>query len=294
MERHKDWCLVVALVGGGQEIHDGEAGLAEWGAALLTRSTQWSVFSSPLALNGGPEWTGPTLFEGKRPQSFSTVEAPALHLSVSKRSMRAAKLTEWVDNILKGDHLKARELFKDLKEFPIALTRDIRIAKQITRRFAGKDLRYGLLASSEADRLRSEGIEVSMDFRRGIDFPDWFVRLPGNINSSNQLEVAATEFECQGLELDWTCVCWGNDFAFDAQHGQWSFWKLWGTVLRAVSKPEEQALARNVYRVLLTRAREGLVIVVPLGDPSDPTRPPNLFDGTVEFLKRCGIPEQLE
>lgn len=289
MERHHDWCVVVALVGGGQEIHDGEAGLAEWGRALEKHSKYWTTWSSPVALKGGSTMAGQTLFERNQASSVTTVEAPALHLAVSKRSIRAEWLTDWVEHVLLADAAGARKISEGLKEFPIEMTRDFQTARRVVRAYGGDETRFGLIASSEADRLRADGIEVSMEFRRGIDFADWFVRTQGNIHSSNQLEVAATEFECQGLELDWTCVCWGNDFAFSAQVNGWSFWRLWGASLRSVSDPAEQTFARNVYRVLLTRAREGMVLFVPRGDEKDSTRPPQFYDDTAEFLKACGV-----
>lgn len=291
MERYEDWCVIVALVGGGQEIHDGEAGLAAWGQALASRKKDWAIWSSPIALQGGSTLSGKTLFADAPHFAGKAMPTPALHLSVTKRSARAERLTEWVDCVLRADAAAAHKLVDQISEFPIALVRDLSVAKKLLRRYGGSEARFGLIASSEADRLRAEGIEVSMEFRKGIRFPDWFVQPPGKIDSSNQLEVAATEFECQGLELDWTCVCWGNDFVFDAASKNWNFWRLWGTTLRAVPDPEEQNLARNVYRVLLTRAREGMILFVPKGDPTDSTRPVRFYDETVEFLKLCGLKE---
>jgi len=293
MERYDDWCVIVALVGGGQEIHDGEAGLAEWGRALNDRRKEWTVLASPVAIHGGPTLSGKTLFAETSNPSIGAVTVLPLHLSVTKRCSRAERLTEWVDCILKSDAAAARAIFGQLSEFPIMLVRDLRLAKTFLRRFGGSETRTGLLASSEGDRLRAEGIEVSMESRRGINFPDWFVQPPGRVDSSNQLEVAATEFECQGLELDWTGVCWGNDFVFNASQKGWNYWKLWGTRLRSVSDQMEQEFTRNVYRVLLTRAREGMVLFVPHGDESDPTRPVSCYDETVDMLKACGLEETI-
>jgi hypothetical protein len=259
------------------------------GRALANRPKEWTVWSSSVALNGGPTLSGKTLFSDVPEFSKKAVSTPALHLSVIKRSARAERLTEWVDLVLKGNAEAAKKLFSQLSEFPIELVRDLALAKKMLRHYGGSEARFGLIASSEADRLRAEGIELSMQFRKGIRFPDWFVQPPGRIDSSNQLEVAATEFECQGLELDWTCVCWGNDFVFDAVQGEWAFCRLWGTTLRTVRDAEEQKLARNVYRVLLTRAREGMILFVPHGDINDSTRPPRLYDETVNFLKACGL-----
>jgi hypothetical protein len=289
MERHTDWCVVVALVGAGQEIHDGEAGLAEWGRALEKHAKKWTLWCSSVALNGGPTMADQKLFDRGSNRNAAVVDAQTLHLAVTKRSRRAEHLTQWVDHVLRGDSQGARKIFEQLIEFPIVMVRDIQHAKRLVRAYGGTETRFGLVASSEGDRLRAEGIEVSMEFRHGIDFADWFVRTEGNIHSSNQLEVAATEFECQGLELDWTCVCWGNDFVFSAQQNAWVFWRLWGASLRPVTESDEQTLARNVYRVLLTRAREGMVLFVPHGDERDSTRPPHFYDETAEFLQRCGV-----
>jgi hypothetical protein len=258
---------------------------------LANRTKQWKIWSSPVALTGGPTLSGRTLFAENPNLSHKAVPRSSLHLSVTKRSSRAERLTEWVDCVLKADCSGAQKLANQLSEFPIRLVRDLTLAKQMIRRYGGLESRFGLLASSEADRLRADGVEVTMEFRKGISFPDWFVRPPGRIDSSNQLEVAATEFECQGLELDWTCVCWGNDFVFDVSLGAWTYWKLWGTSLRAVTDQEEQELACNVYRVLLTRAREGMLLFVPRGDSTDSTRPPRFYDDTVDFLRSCGIEE---
>ena len=290
MERQPDWCVIIALVGSGQEIHDGEAGLGEWGRALAGRECEWKIWSSEVAINGGSTFSGKTLFSDVSSPPKALISR-SLHLSTTKRSARAERLTEWVDCVLRADAHGAQRITPELKEFPIALVRNLGLAKNLLRCYGASESRYGLIASSEADRLRAEGIDVSMASRKGISFPDWFVQPAGRIDSSNQLEVAATEFECQGLELDWTCVCWGNDFVFDAGIRTWNFWRLWGVGLRAVSDIEDQEYARNVYRVLLTRAREGMVLFVPHGDPKDSTRPSKFYDDTFEFLKECGLEE---
>ncbi len=212
-----EWCVVIALVGGGQEIHDGEAGLAEWGRALRSRETQWKVWTPPEALAGGVAVARQRLFGDGQVPEF-TIEKPALHLAVAKRSFRAERYADWVNYLIAGDVNGARKIASELSEYPIWVTRDLSAAKQLLREHAGDDLRAGLLASSGAVRLRADGVEVSPDFRNGINWPDWFLRATGDIRSSSQLEVSATEFECQGLELDWCGICWGGRFRCDARN----------------------------------------------------------------------------
>jgi hypothetical protein len=293
MERCPNWCVVVALVGGGQEIHTGEAGLGAWGEALSGRKLPWTVWASTDALEGGVGSAGQKLFAETRPTDLDVIQHNDLHLSVSKRCFRAERYAEWVNHVVNGNAEAAQELATELSEFPVLVTRTLPKARELIRRHADARLRCGLLASSGALRLRAEGIEVSPDFRGGIKFPDWFLRPEGDIRSSSQLEVAATEFECQGLELDWCCVCWGNDFAIAPNGGGWQFQRLrapGGAAPRwkAEADAEVQEFVRNKYRVLLTRARAGIVIFIPLGSDSDPTQPPESFNATADFLHLCG------
>ncbi|HKP02616.1 MAG TPA: DNA/RNA helicase domain-containing protein [Chthoniobacterales bacterium] len=287
-----DWCMVVALVGSGQEIHDGEAGLAEWGQALARRSTNWKVWLPPEALGVEGAAARVRLFaEGQMPSSAT--EKPALHLAIAKRSYRAEKYAEWVNLVIAGNVDEARTVAETLGEYPIWITRDLSTAKDLLRKYAGEDLRAGLLASSGALRLRADGIEVSPGFRGGVNWPDWFLRPVGDIRSSSQLEVSATEFECQGLELDWCGICWGGDFVVRPGGANWESRR----VRTPARKPprwyfeklqEKQEFARNKYRVLLTRGRIGVVIFVPRGDERDQTREPVVFDSTANFLVKCG------
>jgi hypothetical protein len=293
MERCPNWCVVVALVGGGQEIHTGEAGLGAWGKALAGRNNPWSVWASNDALDGGVGSAGQKLFSSDVPNGVNVFRHDDLHLSVSKRCFRAEHYAEWVNHVVNGNAESACELATELAEFPVFVTRDLNKARELIRCHADIGLRCGLLASSGAVRLRADGIEVSPEFRGGIKFPDWFLRPTGDIRSSSQLEVAATEFECQGLELDWCCVCWGGDFLVGPTSNNWQFKRLrspGGTAPRW-NLEEDTAVCefvRNKYRVLLTRARTGVVIFVPRGSNSDSTHSPAGFNATAEFLRRCG------
>jgi hypothetical protein len=291
MERH-NWCVVIALVGGGQEIHDGEAGLPEWGRALERRSDRWEVWAPGQATDGSSAVAGQQLFESKEIR-VARLDVPALHLSVSKRSYRAERYAEWVNYVVSGGISEARETANHLSEYPVRITRDLQIARRVIREFAGTDLRSGLLATSGAVRLRADGIEVSPDFRHGIKWSDWFLRSSPDFRSSNALEVAATEFECQGLEVDWCIVCWGGDFVWNPGASEWQSRR----VRMPAGKPpqwyvekveDKKQFARNKYRVLLTRARVGVVIFVPRGCTDDFTRDPTFFDATAGFLESCG------
>jgi hypothetical protein len=293
MERWKNWCVVIALIGGGQEIHNGEAGLAEWGRALGSRSDRWSVWVSGEALRGGVSSARQRLFSEPPPKDLLVTERDQLHLAVSKRSRRAERYADWVNSVVSGDSDTAKAIAAELAEFPVFVTRDLRHAREILREHCPPELRSGLLASSGAVRLRAEGIEVSADFRNGISFPDWFLRPTGDIRSSSQLEVAATEFECQGLELDWCCVCWGGDFTMLPGQRGWRFRKLRAPAGRTPQWYAENDVdicefVRNKYRVLLTRARTGVIIFVPFGDAADSTRERPLLDATTEYLVSCG------
>lgn len=291
MDRHKDWAVLIALVGGGQEIHNGEAGLSEWGAVLQEKFPNWKIAVSPKALESDSSTAGQRLFRGGLPTSIEIHREPALHLEVNLRSFRAQQFAEWVDAVLGCDTSKARVLEPKLKDFPMALTRSLDTARQWLRKHSRGQQRAGLLASSGALRLRAEGIELSSGFRQGNRdlFVNWFLNLPPDIRSSNQLEVAASEFECQGLELDWTGLCWGGDFSFDPGGQGWIYRSLAGARWGFLRNEIDRQYLVNSYRVLLTRARRGLVIWVPQGDSSDHTRLPEYFDSTADYLGRCGI-----
>ncbi len=289
MERCPGWCVVVALVGGGQEIYNGEAGLGAWGRALAASAKRWTTWVSEEALQGGASVAGQTLFPDSLPQDLDVRPTPALHLNVAKRCLRAERYAEWVNHVLDWQPEVAERLMPELAQFPILLTRDVDAARRLLRDFAGAGVRTGLFASSGAMRLRADGIELKREFRNSINYPDWFLRPDGDIRSSNQLEIAATEFECQGLELDWSAVCWGGDFIPAQSDDGWHFRKLRGVKWRPERNVDEQEFVRNKYRVLLTRARFGTVIFVPRGSTVDDARDPEEFDAIADYLCRCGL-----
>lgn len=286
MDRHKDWAAIVALVGGGQEIHDGEAGLSEWGRALA-KFPHWRVFVSPEALRGGESVAGAALFGGE-PVANQVDEERTLHLNVCIRSHQATELAKWVNSVLRSDDKAARELSTRFEQFPIVLTRDLQKAKEWLLRNARGERRCGLVASSGATRLRAFGIETSMAIREAYSYPHWFLKPRGDIRASYQLEVVATEFEIQGLELDLVGLCWGGDLIWDRLSKRWHPQQLSGNKWKDV-KDSRAIYIQNKYRVLMTRAREGLVIWVPEGDSSDPTRDVGVMNDTAEYLVSCGV-----
>jgi Uncharacterized conserved protein (DUF2075) len=290
MERCPGWCVLVALVGGGQEIHDGEAGLEEWGDALAGRSAPWQVRVSPEALQGGLSLAGHRLFAGPPPSNCRVVEEPALHLSVSVRSMRAQRIAQWVQMVLDGQPDAARAVLAEAPEFPLVLTRDLDAGRRWLRDRSCSERRCGLVVSSGSMRHRAYGIEVSTGFRRAYSYVDWFLAPQADVRSSCQLEVAATEFECQGLELDWVGVCWGDDLCIDPAGSPWRYRQFRGSKWQGVRREGARRYLLNKYRVLLTRAREGMVIWVPPGDPADPTRNPVPLDATAAYLRAAGVP----
>jgi hypothetical protein len=281
MDRHPEWSVIVALVGSGQEINRGEAGLPEWGRAISGRFRHWEVFISP-DLMAGVHSTGSFLFP-EVPAGIEILEDLSLHLNVNLRSYKAEVLSEFVDALLRLEPERARELAGRLDDFPIVLTRDLAQAKEWLRRRRRGRRRIGLVASSGARRLRAHGLDVTAD----LDVESWFLNGPTDVRSSHYLEVPATEFGIQGLELDWTGVCWGGDLY--PQADRWIYRAFRGTRWEQVREDSTQRYIVNKYRVLLTRARQGGVIWVPPGDACDPTRPPPIYDDIAAYLDRCGI-----
>jgi hypothetical protein len=289
MERAPEWAVIVALVGGGQEIHNGEAGLREWGVALNRRSAPWTVIASPDALKGGESVAGWRLELDSTSKHLKLEENLSFHLDVSVRSPRARAIGSWVNAVVTD--AKSIQLEQSVGgEFPIAITRDLDVARNWLRERSDGSQRCGLLASSGALRLRADGLELSSGFRKAYSYKDWFLSGKDDSRSCFMLEVAATEFECQGLELDWTAICWGGDFLWDPLEHRWRYEKFLGTKWRTVRKLQSQQYIANKYRVLLTRARRGMVLWIPRGDPNDPTRNPAAFEATAEHLEEMGVP----
>jgi hypothetical protein len=285
MDRHPDWATIVALVGAGQEIHDGEAGLSEWGRALA-RYPHWQVMVSPVALNGGDGIEGAVLFSDAFPTN-KVVEEDALHLNVSIRSHQAAKLAQWVNCVINGNEKDATSLSKSIEQFPIVLCRDVSHARRWLLTHTRGERRCGLVATSGASRLRAHGLETAISFRKSYSYARWFLDSQEDVRSSYQLEVLATEFEIQGLELDVIGLCWGGDFVWDQFASKWRTLQFTGKRWKDL-KGHKAVQTVNKYRVLMTRAREGMVIFVPNGDPNDTTQDVKGMNDTAEYLIRCG------
>lgn len=280
MDRHTDWCCVVCLVGGGQEINTGEAGMVEWLNALERRFPHWSVHCSSQIQNPEYDWTNDL---SEKLSRLGANIHPDLHLAVSLRSFRAEHVSAFVGAVISGNVAQARDLYSSIPHYPIVLTRDLRAAKQWLRSQARGSERFGLLASSNAIRLKPEGIFVQQE----IDPAQWFLKDKDDIRSSYCLEDVATEFHVQGLELDWALVCW--DINFRRTHSDWKTFSFSGTHWQTVGDQNRKRYIANSYRVLLTRARQGFVIFVPEGDHRDPTRDPAAYSAVYEFLRECGI-----
>ena len=282
LDRHDDWAVIVCLVGGGQEINTGEAGIGAWLDAISVAFPQWHVYISPELTDS--EYVAGRAIESVRGRPHVYFDAN-LHLAVSMRSFRAENVSAFVKAILDCEIDVARDAFSRLRlRYPIALTRDLGRARQWIREHARGSERYGLVASSGAQRLKPHAIDV----RVNVDPVHWFLDDRQDTRSSYYLEDAATEFQVQGLELDWVCVTWDGDFRFTDRG--WAYHSFWGSGWRNIHKHERKSYLRNAYRVLLTRARQGMVIFVPKGEVEDPTRQSEFYDPTFRYLSSLGIP----
>lgn len=282
MDRHADWALIVCLVGGGQEINRGEAGIGAWLDAVETTFRNWDVHLSPK-LSDTEYAAGRALERMKARSNVHWDEA--LHLSVPMRSFRAESVSGFVKALLDCDVPAARQHLQGASKFPIVLTRDLARAKEWIRTKARGSERYGVLASSKAQRLKPHAIDV----RFNIDPVMWFLNGKEDTRSSFYMEDAATEFQVQGLEVDWACVTWDGDLRHQG-NACWSFHDFRGSNWCRISNDSNRQYLKNAYRVLLTRARQGMAIFVPKGDEFDSTRDPAYYDATFRYLSSLGIP----
>lgn len=283
MDRHKDWAVIVCLVGGGQEINTGEAGIEAWLDAVNRRFPEWEMFiSSKLTDN---EYAAGRVLEIVSERARTEFD-DSLHLAVSMRSFRAENVSAFVKALLDCDNAGAKRAFADLAaRYPIAITRDLNAAKEWIHSRARGTERYGLVASSKAMRLKPHAIDI----RVSVDPVHYFLNDSDDTRSSYYLEDAATEFQVQGLELDWACVAWCGDFRFNGSG--WDYHDFRGARWCNIANADNRVYLRNAYRVLLTRARQGMVVFVPPGDLSDPTRSAAFYDSTFNYLSGLGIPE---
>lgn len=299
LDQREDWATIVCLVGGGQEINTGEAGISEWIKSLNEIFTHWKVYISPRL-------TEPEYAEGKVNELLAdnrnVIYSEQLHLGVSLRSYRAEKLSAFVHALLELDSDKAASIYADIKDnYPIVLTRDMATAKRWLHKKVRGTERTGVLITKESARYKPLGMHVLPSGDENA--VHWFLEDKTDVRSSNYLEDAATEIQVQGLELDYTCLLWDADMRYE--DGKWHFYKFnnqtkWVEQLDTTeSKHELMKYMLNAYRVLLTRARAGMVICVPEGNGNktpngfweDSTRKPEYYDGTYQYLKSIGIEE---
>lgn len=281
MNRHENYCTIICLVGGGQEINTGEAGLSEWVIALMNYFPNWDIYYSNLITADNDYLSDVTLKDWLKENGNPETE---LHLSVSVRSFRSEKISSFVHEVIDGNAIQAKSILNEINSlFPIRLTRDFNVAKEWLRKNKKGTERIGLVGSSGGRRLRPLGIDVKNE----ITAEDWFLNDASDVRSSHYLELVATEFDIQGLEIDYVCLAWDINFYF--KNGEWSYQSFEGTKWKAINSEIDKSYLRNTYRVLMTRARQGLIIFIPYGDKLDPTRPTELYDNTYNFLSSCGI-----
>ena len=271
MDRHRDWAVVICLVGGGQEINTGEAGMPEWFDSLRRAFSDWDVYITPQ-LNDNEyrrdrSWR--SMLEG-----LHTFERSELHLATSVRSFRTPDLAAFVKAVLDADTDRVKVLYQRIKDkYPIVITRNLKKAKAWVKAHCQGTTRYGLLASSGALRLKPEGIFVKND----ISVANWFLNGKDDVRSSYMLEDVVSEFDIQGLELDYSIVAWDADYRY--VDGEWTYNSFVGNRWTNVGSEERQLYLKNAYRVLLTRARQGMAIFVPTGSDDDQTRKCEWYDG---------------
>jgi len=282
LDRHPDWAVIVCLVGGGQEINIGEAGIGEWVESLIHSFPDWHIYLSSRLIDS--EYGAGEVLK-KLSSRPNVVHNDDLHLGVSMRSFRAEDVSLFVKQLLDLDIEQARNTFARLGKYPIVITRSVEDAKRWLKSKARGSERYGIVVSSQAERLKPHAIDV----KSPMDPIHWFLSGKDDVRSSYYLEDVATEFHVQGLELDWVCVTWDADFRY-SKNG-WEHWSFRGNRWNRIRKDERQVYLKNAYRVLLTRARQGMVIVIPAGNSEDPTRDPKFYDSTFEYLKTIGLPD---
>lgn len=284
LDRHEDWAVIVCLVGGGQEINIGEAGIGEWIESLNKSYPGWHIYISSRLTDS--EYRAGEVLSQLESRS-NVIYDDKLHLGVSMRSFRAENVSLLVKHLLDINVEQARDTLRKIDKYPIVITRDLSKAKQWLKTQARGSERYGIVVSSQAERLRPHAINV----KSPMNPIHWFLNGKDDVRSSYYLEDVATEFDVQGLELDWACVTWDGDFRYSDEG--WKHRSFRGSRWVHIRKEERKKYLKNAYRVLLTRARQGMVIVVPWGDDDDFTRSSEFYDGTYKYLQSIGFLEML-
>lgn len=281
LDRHKNWAVIVCLVGGGQEINTGESGISEWLNAINNKFSNWEVYISPNLTDS--EYSAVNSIKALQEKSDVKFDTN-LHLSVSMRSFRAENLSLLIKNILDANLEGAKKTLSEIsKNYPLVLTRDLSKAKIWLKEKARGSERYGMIVSSQAQRLKPMAIDV----KSPMNPVNWFLDGKDDVRSSFYLEDVATEFHVQGLELDWACVAWDGDLRYSKDG--WNKFSFVGNKWKNILKEERKKYLINAYRVILTRARQGMVIFIPEGNIEDHTRKPEFYDSTYNYLKSIGI-----
>ncbi len=281
MDRHQGWCVIVCLIGGGQEINKGEAGLQGWFDALEERFNDWDIYYSDK-LKQSEYVDGGIVLLPDGEERYK--QEDSLHLGTSMRSFKAERLSHMVHYIIHNNPRRAKENYQEFRSrFPIKVTRDLMLAKAWIRKESRGTEKKGLIASSGANRLKPKGIFV----KNRLSASCYFLNGDDDVRSCHYLEDVATEFDIQGLELDWCLVCWGADYRYI--DGAFQHWEFKGTKWNRRQQESKQRYLENAYRVLLTRARQGMVIFVPVGSDDDQTRAPEFYDQSYNYLIKCGV-----
>jgi len=285
MNRHEGWAVVVCLVGLGQDIYNGEAGINEWFKTVINDFPNWKIFYSKKIFSQ----TEDKKIDKEMISNYkNAIDNACLHLNTSLRFFRTDKQSSFVDSLLNNDNIRAKEIYNSMKEkYKIYISRDIKEAKKWCKSQVRGSQRCGVIACSSAQRLKPEGIYVPKD----IDVKKWFLAPTEDLRSSNMMEVVASEFKVQGLEIDWAVVCWDADLRRSNKRNEWDYYNFRGTEWLHRRNEDQKRYLLNAYRVLLTRARQGMVIFVSEGTnkDEDKTRNSQFYDDIYEYLLSCGI-----
>ena len=282
MDRHEDWAVYICLIGNGQDINHGEAGTVEWIRSIKC-FPNWKTYAPEDIKN---EQAVADALDGVNIEYL-----PGLHLNTDLRSIRAENLAQFVDDLLTFKKENATQLLENLKRYPICITRDINTAKAWVKEHARENERYGALASSKGQRLKPDALTLLPPNSSESEVTHWFLGDNKDVNSSFYMEEVATEFQVQGLELDWALVAWDADMRYDTSSSTWKQYSFRGSKWMNINDEKIRKYQINAYRVILTRARRGMVIYVPKGSPDDHTRSPKFYDGTYQYFKQLGIQE---
>lgn len=291
MDRHNDWAVLVLLVGLGQDIYDGEVGINEWFRCGIEDFPDWEMYYSKEIFK---QFEDKTINNQQIINCNRCYECDALHLKTSIRSFRAEKQCDFVDCLLDDRPDEAKSIYNEIaNDYPIFVTRNYSLAKKWVKEQVRGSQRCGVLASSGAKRLMAEGIYIPKD---DMKVKEWFLAPTDDIRSSNMLEVVASEFKVQGLEIDWSVVCWDADLRRNSKNMNWDYYSFRGSKWNHRNDAVQQRYLINSYRVLLTRARQGLIIYVPVGTApeEDETRNSKYYDDVYDYLISCGIKPYLD